>query len=115
MIHAKQKTTLVRCDTCMAVDEEHLQEEQANTFAMAMKQDISEKTTLTTQDQPAAETNKIASTMPYQPDANTRPHNTTSAPAENLVVVCAQPVATETHLNGTSVVSDVLQRQPHPH
>ena len=53
--HGEQKTQLVRCNSCVYKDEQQHKHEQANTFAMVMKQDSPNTTTLTTSDQHAAE------------------------------------------------------------
>ena len=89
--------------------------EQAKTYAMVMKQDISEKAKLTRQHQHVAETNNTTHTMPDQHIVKTRPHNTTSATSEELVMECAQPVATETHLLTVQVLCPMCSKENHIH
>ena len=45
----------MRCNSCVYNDEQQHKHEQANTFAMLMKQDTTNTTRLTTSDQHAAE------------------------------------------------------------
>ena len=44
---------MVRCDSCIAVEEQTRKQEQANTYAMVMTQDTTNKKELTTPDHPA--------------------------------------------------------------
>ena len=53
--HGEHKTQLVRCSSCVYIDEQKHKHEQATTFAMVMKQDSTNTTRLTTSDQHAAE------------------------------------------------------------
>ena len=99
----------------MATDEESRKKEQAKTYAMVMKQDTSEKKKLTTQHQPAAETNNTKSTMATQQTGQTTPHNTTSATSGKLIVECAQPVTTDTHNLTVQVLCPMCSRENHIH
>lgn len=48
--HTTQTTQFVRCDSCIAVEEQQRKQEQAKTYAMVMTQDTTKKEELTTPD-----------------------------------------------------------------
>ena len=51
--HTTQRNKLARCDSCIAVEEQQRQQDQANTHAMVMTQVTTKKEELTTPDHPA--------------------------------------------------------------
>ena len=60
--HGEKKSNLVRCNSCVYNDEQEHKREQAKTFAMVMKQDITNSTGTTTPDQRAATSEEQHST-----------------------------------------------------
>jgi hypothetical protein len=80
--HGEHKTKLVRCNSCVYNDEQEHKREQAKTFAMVMKQDITHSTRTTTPDRRAVTSEE----QHRQIAEDNAAHPTTPAKAVNLGV-----------------------------
>lgn len=76
-----------------------------------MRQDIACNIKPTTQDQTAAEIGNTEITMPDQPTVDIIPHQTTSAPSEELVMECTQPATTETQILTIQVLCPMCSKE----